>query len=76
MVYPGSWFFPSRISDHGNTKREKGKKLGVLPFFVAINFIKFKIIKFLNRQKKHLTKNLRMFQEVKKSPFFKKYGSS
>jgi hypothetical protein len=35
-------FFPSRISYPGNNnkKEEKAKKLGVFPFFVALNFTK------------------------------------
>jgi hypothetical protein len=52
-VYPGSWFLPipdpgSRIPDPKTAIKERGeKKLVVIPFFVAINFTKLKIILFL-----------------------------
>jgi hypothetical protein len=52
-VYPGSRipnpdFYPSRIPDPKTAIKERGgKKLFVIPFFVAINFTKLKIILFL-----------------------------
>jgi hypothetical protein len=45
---PGSDFFPSRIPDPTTAKKEKGEKSVVLPFFVATNITKLKIILFLN----------------------------
>jgi hypothetical protein len=45
---PDPNFYPSRISDPKTAIKERGrKKLVVIPFFVAINFTKFKIILFL-----------------------------
>jgi hypothetical protein len=42
-------FYPSRISiPDPTTTKEEGKKLDVLPFFVATNFSKLKIILFLS----------------------------
>jgi hypothetical protein len=47
---PDPDFYPSRIPDLGSknsNKREGEKKLVVIPFFVATNFTKSKIILFL-----------------------------
>jgi hypothetical protein len=52
---PGTWFLS--IPDPGsnnNNKRGGEKKFVVLPFFVATNFTKFKIILFWNRYRKKL----------------------
>ncbi len=53
-VYPGSWFYPSRISDPGSRIQKQQQKTGVKksflsikPFFVATNFAKLNIILFL-----------------------------
>ncbi len=49
-VYPGSWFLPipdpgSRIPDPKTATKERGdKKFVVIPFYVATNFTKLKII--------------------------------
>jgi hypothetical protein len=46
-------FYPSRISDPKTATKERGKKkLVVIPFYVAINFTKLKIILFLKCCKK------------------------
>jgi hypothetical protein len=41
-------FVHPRIPDPNSNKREAEKKFVVLPFFVATNITKFKIILFLN----------------------------
>jgi hypothetical protein len=51
-VYPGSWipdpdsdFNPSQIPDPKTATKERGeKKLVVIPFYIATNFTKLKII--------------------------------
>ncbi len=51
-VYPGSDFHPSRIRDPKKATKDRGvKKLVVIPFFVAINFMKLKLF-FLNAEEK------------------------
>jgi hypothetical protein len=40
--------FPSRIPDPKTASKEMGGKLYILPFFVATNITKFKVILFLN----------------------------
>jgi hypothetical protein len=52
IPYPGSWIRDpgSRIPDSGSKnlhKKERGEKISVIPFFVATNLTKFKIILFL-----------------------------
>jgi hypothetical protein len=50
---PDPDFYPSRILDPKTATKEGGvKKLVVIPFFVATNFTKLKIIKFLKCLKK------------------------
>jgi hypothetical protein len=45
---PDPDFYPSRIPDPKTAIKERGeKKFVVIPFFVAINFTKLKIILFL-----------------------------
>jgi hypothetical protein len=52
-MFPDPDFYPSRIPDLGSRiqkqqKKERGeKKFVVIPFFVATNFTKLKIILFL-----------------------------
>ncbi len=71
-VYPGSRilepdFYPSRISDPGSknsNKRERWKKLVVIPFYVATNFTKLEIILVFKCWKKNsgqFSKNYRTF---------------
>ncbi len=75
-VYPGSWFLPIPISDPGSRILDPGsriqkpqqkrevKKFVVIPFFVATNFTKLKIILFLKCWEKNLaqfSKNYRTF---------------
>jgi hypothetical protein len=55
MFFPDPDFYPSRVPDLGSRipdqktaiKERREKKLVVIPFFVAINFPKLKIILFL-----------------------------
>jgi hypothetical protein len=50
MFIPDPHFYPSRIPDPETAKKERGeKKFDVIPFFVARNSIKLKIILFLKR---------------------------
>jgi hypothetical protein len=47
MFIPDPDFYPSRIPDPKTAKKEMGeKKFVVIPFFVATNFTKLKIIIF------------------------------
>jgi hypothetical protein len=54
MFIPDPEFYPSRIPDPRSripdpktATKEGGKKLAFIPFFVAINFTKLKIMLFL-----------------------------
>ncbi len=75
---PWSWFLP--IPDPGSEyskKREGWKKLVVIPFFVAINFTKLKIILSLECWRKKfgpIFKELRNFLSEKLSLSSQKYG--
>jgi hypothetical protein len=53
-VYPDPDFYPSWIPDPKTATKERVKIIVVIPFFVAINFTKSKIILFLKcwREKK------------------------
>jgi hypothetical protein len=44
MFIPDPDFYPSRVSDPKTTTKEKGAKKFTLPFFVAINVTKLKLI--------------------------------
>ncbi len=68
MFIPDPEFYPSRISDTGskNSNKREGKNLlFCLPFYVATNNTKFKIIIFLNwwRKKNNLS-NLQIIIEL------------
>ncbi len=68
-VYPGSWFFSSRISDSGSNnsnKRERGK-ICFLPFFVATNIIK---LNFWTGKEKNLSQNTKNFNTLVPFSFF------
>ena len=53
MFIPDPDFFPSRIPDPKTAKKERGeKRLFVIPFYVATNFTKLKIIFFEMLKKK------------------------
>ncbi len=84
-VYPGSRipdpdFYPSRIPDLGSknsNKRERWKKLVVIPFCVATNFTKLKIIFVLKCRRKTfgpIFKDLLNFLPQKLSQSSQKYG--
>ncbi len=64
---PDPGFFPSLIPDPKTATKERGeKKFVVIPFFVATNSTKFKIILFLNCWEKNLrriSKNYRTFTQ-------------
>ncbi len=48
MFIPDPFFYPSRIPDPKTSTKEMGEKnFVVIPFFVATNFTKLKIILFL-----------------------------
>ncbi len=58
---PGSCFCPSRFPNPKTATKEKGKKNLLSYFFVATIITKLKIILFLSRWRKNLTKNYRTF---------------
>ncbi len=61
-ILPDPDFYPSQIPDPKTATKDRGeKKLVVTPFFVATNFIKLKIILFLNCR----TKFWPIFKELK-----------
>jgi hypothetical protein len=79
MFIPDPDVYPSRISDPKTAIKERSeKKLVFIPFFVAINFTKLKIVLFLECRRKKLgkfSKNNRTFYPknsgdsgVKKAP--------
>jgi hypothetical protein len=65
MFIPDPDFYPSRILDPKTAIKGSGeKKLAVIPFFVAMNFTKFKKFYFCNTEEKNLdqfSKNYRTF---------------
>ncbi len=67
---PGTWFLPipnpgSRIPDPKTATNERGeKKLVVIPFFVATNFTKLKIILFLKCWRKKIWANFQRIIEL------------
>jgi hypothetical protein len=67
MFIPDPDFYPSRIPDPATATKERGKKLVVLPFFVATNMKYHKIENNLfNRKRKNLnqfTKNYVTFYQ-------------
>jgi hypothetical protein len=78
-VYPGSRiliFYPSRIPDPTTVAKEEGEKFFVLPFFVATNITKFKIIFFelVKENFSPVTKNYCAFLPINLSLSFQKYG--
>ncbi len=84
MVYPGSRILifthtESRISDPGskNSKKRKGEKNLLLPFFAATNFTKLNIILFLKWWRKKfgpIFKELLKFLPIKLPLSSQKYG--
>jgi hypothetical protein len=52
MFIPDPDFYPSWIPYPTTATKEEGKFLFVLPFFLAANIPKLKIISFLNRKRK------------------------
>jgi hypothetical protein len=48
MLIPVPDFCPSRILDPKTATKERGENFFVIPFFVATNITKLKIILFLN----------------------------
>jgi hypothetical protein len=56
MFIPDPDFYPYRIQDPKTPTKERGKNKFVIPFFVASNFTKLKIILYLKcRRKKYGT---------------------
>ncbi len=74
MFIPDPDFYPSRIPDPGSwisdpgskdsNKREGWKKLVVIPFYVATNFTKLKIILCLNCWRKKIWANFQRIIEL------------
>jgi hypothetical protein len=67
MFIPDPDVYPSRIPDPKTGTKEWGeKKFVAIPFFVAINFTKLKIILFFMPKKKNLgrfSKNIELFTQ-------------
>jgi hypothetical protein len=69
MFIPDPDFCPSQIRDPKPATKERGKKFVVIPFFVATNITKLKIILFSKDKKKtkiwaNLQRIINFFTEI------------